>query len=82
MILAVKAGSHVRFLALVLALMLASLRRTCEPAFMKQLKQLQRKPRKKNLRLQLGLDLLPARLHSSVGRASQQYRGGHEFESR
>ena len=28
----IKAGSHVRFLALVLVLMLASLRRTCEPA--------------------------------------------------
>ena len=30
----------------------------------------------------LSLDLLPARLHSSVGRASHRYRGGHGFKSR
>ena len=44
--------------------------RTCEATY----KQLQRKPRK---------NPLPTRLtiHSSVGRASHQYRGGHGFKS-
>ena len=32
--------------------------------------------------IELSPDLLPARLHSSVGRALHRYRGGHGFESR
>ena len=31
---------------------------------------------------ELAPDLLPARLHSSVGRTSHRYRGSHGFESR
>ena len=31
--------------------------------------------------IELALELLPTRLHSSVGRASHRYRGGHGFES-
>ena len=30
----------------------------------------------------IALDLLPTRLHSSVGRASHRYRRGHGFKSR
>ena len=48
------------------------------------------KPRWKQVKCEFNLyplyeesDLLPTRLHSSVGRASHRYRGGaHEFESR
>ena len=32
--------------------------------------------------IELAPDLLPERLHSSVGRASHRYRRGHGFESR
>ena len=56
-------------------------------AVMKQLKQLQRKTRN-NFEAPTGfkpmtsaIDPLPARLHSSVGRASHRYREGHGFES-
>ena len=32
------------------------------------------------VKIELALDLLPTRLHSSVDRASRRYRGGHGFE--